>query len=161
MRRRTGQPTGKGGSVTVIQRFGSALNLNLHFHALVLDGVYTQDPATGRVRWHRAPAPTDEEDAGVVIGAKDRRGLERLCRYIARPPLAKPRLEERPDGSSYEDGAEQGPDWSPRPGSPRTRPPRPGGCHGPGCCGEPRAAVEQVDSWAWPRCDQRMRLEPS
>jgi len=37
--------------------------------------------------------------AGVVIGAKDRRGLERLCRYIARPPLAKPRLEERPDGS--------------------------------------------------------------
>ncbi|MDP3911316.1 MAG: transposase, partial [Gemmatimonadales bacterium] len=36
--------------------------------------------------------------AGVVIGAKDRKGLERLCRYIARPPLAKPRLEERPDG---------------------------------------------------------------
>lgn len=36
--------------------------------------------------------------AGVVIGARDRKGLERLCRYVARPPLAKPRLEERPDG---------------------------------------------------------------
>ena len=29
------------GAVTAIQRFGSALNLNLHFHALVFDGVYT------------------------------------------------------------------------------------------------------------------------
>jgi len=41
LRQRTGQPSGQGGSVTVVQRFGSALNLNLHFHALVLDGVYT------------------------------------------------------------------------------------------------------------------------
>ena len=37
--------------------------------------------------------------AGVVIGAKNREGLERLCRYIARPPLAKGRLEENPDGT--------------------------------------------------------------
>ncbi len=36
--------------------------------------------------------------AGVVIGAKDRQGLERLCRYIARPPLAKPRVEALPNG---------------------------------------------------------------
>ena len=28
------------GAVTLIQRFGSALNLNIHFHALFLDGVY-------------------------------------------------------------------------------------------------------------------------
>jgi len=37
--------------------------------------------------------------AGVVIGARDRKGLERLCRYIARPPLAKSRLETREDGT--------------------------------------------------------------
>jgi hypothetical protein len=30
---------GRSGAVIVAQRFGSALNLNLHFHALVLDGV--------------------------------------------------------------------------------------------------------------------------
>ncbi len=36
--------------------------------------------------------------AGVVIGAKDREGLERLCRYVARPPLAKPDVEVLPDG---------------------------------------------------------------
>jgi hypothetical protein len=31
---------GHGGAVTLIQRFGSAANLNVHLHGLVLDGVY-------------------------------------------------------------------------------------------------------------------------
>ena len=35
--------TAKTGAVTLIQRFGSALNLNIHFHMLYLDGVYTKD----------------------------------------------------------------------------------------------------------------------
>jgi hypothetical protein len=30
-------------AITLIQRFGSALNLNLHFHMLFLDGVYVDD----------------------------------------------------------------------------------------------------------------------
>jgi len=34
------------GAVTLIQRFGSAANLNIHLHCLVLDGVYR----TGRNR---------------------------------------------------------------------------------------------------------------
>ena len=29
------------GVVTLIQRFGSALNLNVHLHMIILDGVYT------------------------------------------------------------------------------------------------------------------------
>ncbi|MCP3985250.1 MAG: hypothetical protein GY723_12745, partial [bacterium] len=37
--------------------------------------------------------------AGVVVGAHDREARRRLCRYIARPPLAKSRLEEREDGA--------------------------------------------------------------
>jgi len=36
--------------------------------------------------------------AAVAVPARDRRRLERLCCYIARPPLAKERLEELPDG---------------------------------------------------------------
>jgi hypothetical protein len=36
--------------------------------------------------------------ADVAVPARDRRRLERLCRYVARPPLANDRLEERPDG---------------------------------------------------------------
>jgi hypothetical protein len=37
--------------------------------------------------------------AAVAVPACDRRRLERLCRYVARPPLANNRLEEHPDGS--------------------------------------------------------------
>jgi hypothetical protein len=43
--------------VTLIQRFGSALNLKVHFHMLFLDGVYTTTP-WGKSRFHRAYAPT-------------------------------------------------------------------------------------------------------
>lgn len=36
--------------------------------------------------------------AGTAVGPKDREGRERLCRYLARPPLARSRLAELPDG---------------------------------------------------------------
>ena len=55
MRERAGETGGQGGSVTVIQRFGSALNLNLHFHILALDGVYARDAKSGLLRFHRTP----------------------------------------------------------------------------------------------------------
>jgi ribosomal protein S27E len=35
--------TAQTGAVTLIQRFDSALNLNIHFHMLYLDGVYAED----------------------------------------------------------------------------------------------------------------------
>ncbi len=38
--RHHGVTDGRGGAVAVIQRFGGALNLNVHVHALVLDGVF-------------------------------------------------------------------------------------------------------------------------
>lgn len=171
------------GGVVVVQRFGSALNLNVHLHALVPDGVF-EEGEDGLVRFRRGRAPTTEEveavvervarraeawlssqgfgvedevpveddpddagvllqalslegrvavgeragrrdersrvqvlsgrevplprqcgqhegytvHAGVVIGAQNREGLERLCRYVLRPPLAKSRLERRWDG---------------------------------------------------------------
>jgi len=42
--------TGHTGAVTLIQRFGSALNLNIHFHMLLLDGVYLTDGANSPSR---------------------------------------------------------------------------------------------------------------
>jgi hypothetical protein len=36
--------------------------------------------------------------ADVAVPARDRRRLERVCHYVARPPLASDRLEGRPDG---------------------------------------------------------------
>ena len=172
-----GEPGGSTGSVVVVQRFGSALNLNVHFHMLLLDGVFVED--ADKVRWVSVPAPTteevqqlvhhvaetverwldtqgygseevcgeDDDDANGVLlsasvagrvalgaraGAKVRRlqraesrrfrlprlcgesqgynlhavvirqghrdGLERLCRYVLRPPLARTRLHRRVDG---------------------------------------------------------------
>lgn len=163
------------GAVTAQQRWGSALNLNLHFHALLPDGVFSCDPA-GAVAFHRLPPPRrtdlealvariaarseawleaqdadeppDPDDAQAVLiaaavegkvaagpraGAATRRtqdgeqardgelrrgvscdgyglhagtavpahardALERLARYFLRPPLAKGRLHELPDG---------------------------------------------------------------
>jgi hypothetical protein len=173
------------GAVTFLQRFGSALNLNAHFHTLALDGAYAYavgDAAAPRFfplpppsrsevarvlagtarrlhrllearadgddealtrdepllallaaaslrtriangahtgeRWRRLgdrvePAGDSEDPdasprvpehsgmslhAEVAVPARDRRRLERLCRYVARPPLANDRLEEQPDG---------------------------------------------------------------
>ncbi len=52
------------GGVTFVQRFGSALNLNIHFHTVALDGVFS---AAGPVPvFHHLPGPTDEEVAGIV-----------------------------------------------------------------------------------------------
>jgi hypothetical protein len=165
-------------------RFGDALNLNVHFHTLALDGVYVDCPEG--VRFRPLPPPTDAEiermardlsrrllrllerrglladdaegdaaasddsalpelaaasvqgrvasgpragqralrlgdridvedlrethtplcanvggvslHAGVAVPARDRRRLERLCRYVARPPIATERLSLQQDG---------------------------------------------------------------
>ena len=53
------QQTARTGAVTLIQRFGSALNLNIHFHMLFLDGVYA-DRLGGGVRYRWVKAPTSE-----------------------------------------------------------------------------------------------------
>ena len=47
------------GAVTLIQRFGSAANLNIHLHCLVLDGVYRN--SEGVPVFHEVAAPTLEE----------------------------------------------------------------------------------------------------
>jgi len=47
------------GAVTLIQRFGSAANLNIYLHCLVLDGVYRCD-TDGEPVFVEVPAPTDE-----------------------------------------------------------------------------------------------------
>ena len=51
---------GHGGAVTLIQRFGSAANLNIHLHCLVLDGVYRCD-ADVKPTFVEAGEPTDDQ----------------------------------------------------------------------------------------------------
>ena len=65
------------GAVTLIQRFGSALNLNLHFHRLFLDGVYCATEAGPS--FHRVAVPTHAALEGLPHTLSDRiaRHLER------------------------------------------------------------------------------------
>ena len=67
-----------GAVVTLIQRFGSALNLNIHFHILFLDGVYALDEH-GIMRFHRVKAPTigETQYLGASTQSSRRRFLEK------------------------------------------------------------------------------------
>ncbi len=183
--RASGHRDGRTGTVTVIQRFGGALNLNVHFHTLAVDGVFVREP-DGSSSFAAAKAPTDEEvdtllgvirarilrllvrrgllcddvgddldesqapplhalyaasvrqrvtmgpragasvlrlgdavavkaappkrrrqarlggfdlHANTSVRAKNRRKLERLCRYLLRPPVAEDRLSFGSDGN--------------------------------------------------------------
>jgi hypothetical protein len=53
------------GSITFVQRFGDALRLNVHFHSLLLDGVYAPS-SSGPPRFYPLPPPDDAEVARVV-----------------------------------------------------------------------------------------------
>ena len=69
---------GATGAVTLIQRFGSALNLNIHFHILFLDGVYVyrgnRPPRFQRVK---APDKGELEELIQLISQRVGRCLER------------------------------------------------------------------------------------
>ena len=62
----------------MIQRFGSALNLNLHFHVLFIDGVFSPK-SNGELRFHRVNAPTSKELNALVATIS-----ERVARYLER-----------------------------------------------------------------------------
>jgi len=69
---------GATGAVTLVQRFGSALNLNVHFHMLFLDGVYVADGAGQPVFRHVAGPGQNELQALVEqIASRIGRVLER------------------------------------------------------------------------------------
>src|SRR5262245_50855027 len=69
------------GSVTFIQRFGSALQLNVHYHLLFLEGVFLDRTDQGRPpRFLQGEPPTDTDIAAVVqqISRRVIRMLRRL-----------------------------------------------------------------------------------
>jgi len=71
-----GQLGGQSGAVTFVQRFGSALNLNPHFHLLAIDGTF-----------HRQRSAAVE--AGADPGAEEPEAL----RFVHAPPLTQQKLE--------------------------------------------------------------------
>jgi hypothetical protein len=66
------------GAVTLIQCFGSSLNLNVHFHMLFLDGVYVEGrPGTlKRFQWVKAPSSDELTRLTHTIARRVGRFLE-------------------------------------------------------------------------------------
>ena len=62
--RRDNLANGRSGAVAIIQRFGGALNLNVHIHALVIDGVFAHEGEG--LRFHPACRLTRDDVAEVV-----------------------------------------------------------------------------------------------
>jgi hypothetical protein len=162
------------GAILFVQRFDSALRLNVHAHVLAIDGVYVRgDDPSATPAFHVLAEPTQEEildvarrtallvvsilkkhgrsidglaedgssgvdddalascygaaartpavrildreggrtkeltavvmgfdvHAGAAIDGRDRKRVERVCRYLARPPIAQERLEQLADGT--------------------------------------------------------------
>jgi hypothetical protein len=66
------------GSVTFMQRFGSALNLNLHFHLIFLEGVYLDRPDQGRTPRFLKGEPPSDTDIAAVVQKISRRVMRKL-----------------------------------------------------------------------------------
>jgi hypothetical protein len=75
--------TVRTGAVTLIQRFGRsgapvALNLNIHFHMLFLDGVYVDRlDGSARFRWVSSPTTQELTQLSQTIARRVGRYLER------------------------------------------------------------------------------------
>ena len=84
--KRTGLKDAQCGAVSFVQRFGSSLNLNVHYHVVVLNGVFTREPEAGGV-FHPSPPPTHDELDQIV-----RRVQKRAQAWLRRHG----HLDERP-----------------------------------------------------------------
>ena len=81
------------GAVTLIQRFDSAANLNIHLHCLVLDGVYKRTDA--EPVFVEVPAPTDDALRAVL-----RKIITRMMKLLIRRGV----LIEEPGATDMADG---------------------------------------------------------
>ena len=69
--RKRGVARARTGTVTFLQRFGSAANLHLHAHVIVLDGVFTE-AANGHLSFHPAQPPSEVELADLLARVRTR-----------------------------------------------------------------------------------------
>ena len=83
--------TAQTGAITLIQCFGGALNLNIHFHMLYLDGVYIGGSDGQPMRFRRVKAPTNAELTQLTHTI-----AYRAARYLERQGLL-----ERDTGNIY------------------------------------------------------------
>src|SRR5262249_47731622 len=89
------------GSVAAVQRFGGALHLHPHLHALQVDGAFTKVGAG--VRFHEATPPTKDD---VATGAQ--RVRDRAVRWLSRHGFVDERAAEERGNPPAEPSALEG-----------------------------------------------------
>jgi len=91
---------GHGGAVTLIQRFGSAANLNIHLHGLLLDGVY-RCGADGVPQFVEVGSPTDDEVHALLQAI-----ITRLMKLLTRRGVLVEEMGQTCLAQADEDGEE-------------------------------------------------------
>ena len=89
----------EAGAINFVQRFSPSLGLNVHFHALFLDGVHVTRGVARTPQFHAAPPLTGAELARVHRDARRRieRVLQRFGFELDLPDALPPSLEPDPD----------------------------------------------------------------
>ncbi|MCR9259644.1 MAG: transposase [Pseudomonadaceae bacterium] len=77
----------RSGAITFIQRFGSALNLNVHLHMLIPDRIYTL--SHGKPRFHAVTAPSQSELTTLLNHI-----IRRITRQLTRDGLLAQEAEQ-------------------------------------------------------------------
>jgi hypothetical protein len=78
---RLGKPRPRTGAVAFVQRFDSGLRLNVHFHVIWLDGVYSREPGRSVVEWCEHAQVPDSDVALLVRRVRNRVRLPRCGRW--------------------------------------------------------------------------------
>lgn len=80
-----GSPTARIGAVVFIHRFGALLNPHVHFHCVVVDGVFEAATDAEAVRFHETPTLTSAQLADIQCNIR-----RRLLRALTRRGLLEP-----------------------------------------------------------------------
>jgi hypothetical protein len=98
--KRAGFLGGESGSVTVIQRFGGSANLNIHFHTIMIEGVYRED--SNKMAEFHALAPPNDEDVSRLLSQIQSR-VVRALRRMGYPVSGADETEDREEHQSLLD----------------------------------------------------------
>ncbi|MFT7654555.1 MAG: hypothetical protein ACI9UU_003675, partial [Candidatus Azotimanducaceae bacterium] len=77
----------RSGAITFIQRFGSALNLNVHLHMLIPDGIFTLNHA--KPHFHAVTSPSHNELTTLL-----NRIIRRISHHLTRDGLLVEEAEQ-------------------------------------------------------------------
>ena len=86
--RKAGARAPRTGAVTFVQRFGGSLNLNVHFHCVIPDGVFVREAPGVRFR---ALDPPSDDDVKTVLSR-----IALRVRRLLRPRLEATQADARP-----------------------------------------------------------------